>query len=108
MLLRNVAPAAPEAVLAAFERASPAALCGRVEFARLLRSFAWDPALFDRSTKVMAAIAEADPEDRSQAAAFFEGLFFLILSGTHAPVQQRLAAVDTQFGPAANGANPWG
>jgi hypothetical protein len=96
-LLGNVAPAAPEAVLAAFERATPAALSARVEVARLLRSFAWDPALFDRSAETLAAIAEADAEDRGQAGAFFESLFPVILSGTHAPVEQRLAVVDTQL-----------
>jgi hypothetical protein len=96
-LLRNVAPAAPEDVLAAFERATPAALAARIEIARLLRSLAWDSALFNRSTEVLAAIAEADPEDRGQAAAFFESLFPVILSGTRAPVEQRLAVVDAQL-----------
>jgi hypothetical protein len=87
LLLRNVAPAAPEAVLAAFERVKPVRLSERVEVARILRSFAWDPVLFDRSTEMLASIAEADAEDRSHAASFFESLFFLILSGTHAPVE---------------------
>jgi len=96
-VLRNVAPVVPEAVLGAFERASPEKLVGRVDFAKLLRSLAWDPVLFDRSTEVLAATADADSDQRSQAASCFESLFFLILSGTHADVAQRLAVVDAQI-----------
>jgi hypothetical protein len=36
-------------------------------------------------------------DERRDLIQFFEGLFFLILSGTHAPVQQRLAVVNAQL-----------
>jgi hypothetical protein len=97
-ILRNVAPVAPEAVLGALEHAKPDALAGRWDFAKLLRSLAYDPALFERSTGVLAAITEADAsETANEAASCFESLFFVILSGTHATVAQRLAVVHAQL-----------
>jgi hypothetical protein len=97
-MLRNVAPVAPEAVLGALERVPPQSLAGRGAFAQLLRSLAYEPALFERSTGVLAAMAEAEASDHyGEAASCFVALFFLYLSGTHAAVGQRLAAVDAQL-----------
>jgi hypothetical protein len=97
-MLRNVAPVAPEALLEALERASPDALTGDGDFARLVRSLAYDPVLFVRSTRLLAAMAGANTSaHRSEAGSCFESLFFAYLSGTHAPVDMRLAVLDTQL-----------
>jgi hypothetical protein len=97
-ILQNVAPVAPEAVLGALERASQIAVHNLVDFAPLLRSLAYDPALFARSASLLVAIAETDTsEHQSEAGSCFEGLFFVYLSGTHAPVDARLAVVETQL-----------
>jgi hypothetical protein len=96
-MLQNVAPVAPEALLAALERAPPDALAGHGRFARLLRSLAYEPRLFVRSTEVLAAIADADASHQREARSCFEELFFVYLSGTHAPVDMRLSVLDTQF-----------
>ena len=97
-MLQNVAPVAPEALIAALDRAPPDAVASHADFARLLRSLAYDPALFARSTALLAAVAEADASaHQSEAGSCFEGLFFVYLSGTHAPVDMRLAVVETQL-----------
>jgi hypothetical protein len=99
-MLQNVAPVAPEALLGALERAPPDAVAGHAEFARLLRSLAYDPALFARSTGLLATMAEGDADvspRQSEAGSCFEGLFFVYLSGTHAPVDMRLAVFETQL-----------
>ena len=99
-MLQNVAPVAPEAGLGAFERAPQNAVASLGSFAPLLRSLAYDPALFARSASLLAAIAETDTSDhQSEAGSCFEGLFFVYLSGTHAPVNARLAVVETQLQP---------
>jgi hypothetical protein len=97
-MLQNVAPIAPEALLGVLERAPPDAVTDHAEFARLLRSLAYDPALFARSMGLLAAMAEADASaHQSEAGSCFEGLFFVYLSGTRAPVDMRLAVVETQL-----------
>jgi len=81
-MLQNVAPVAPEALLGALERAPRDSLAGHSDFARLLRSLAYDPALFARSAQLLATMAEADGSGhQGEAGTCFEGLFFLILSG---------------------------
>jgi hypothetical protein len=96
-MLQNVAPVVPEALLEALERAPADAVAGHADLAPLLRSLAYDPALFARSTGLLAAMAEADASaHQSEAGSCFKGLFFVYLSGTHAPVDMRLAVVETQ------------
>jgi hypothetical protein len=74
-MLNNVAPAAPEAVLAAFERAllgpeSDKAVVSCVKYVRLLRSLAHDPALFERCTALLLKLTEEAGEDgKSNSAA---------------------------------------
>jgi hypothetical protein len=99
-MLNNVAPAAPGAVLAAFERAlfgpdSDKAIVSCVKYVRLIRSLAHDPALFERCTALLLKLAkEAEDGKSNYAATVFASLFFLYLSGTHATIEQRLRVIE--------------
>jgi hypothetical protein len=53
----------------------------------LLRSLAWDPALFDRNVTLLAKIAAQG--DKTGAGEAITALFQLYLSGTRAPIEQR-------------------
>ncbi len=101
-LFENIAPVAPEAVLSTLERAllgqestGAARHCAR--WVRLLRSLAYDATLFERSVELLLKIAEAaDANDKSnEAKNAFSFLFFIIYSGTHATVEQRLRVVES-------------
>jgi hypothetical protein len=99
-MLHNVAPVAPELVLAALERAiqrptQDQLLANRDIIVRLLRSLAYEPALFARCAEVLAvfAILEGD-EPQSEAGKALTSLFFAYLSGTHANVEQRIAVME--------------
>jgi hypothetical protein len=101
-VFHNVAPVAPLAALEALERAaqSPegaAALAGQSGLMRLVRSLAYDAAMFDRAAWLLAALAEAEEGGRhhKDASDAFESLFTIILSGTHATIEQRLGIIGT-------------
>jgi len=97
-MFNNVAPVLPDAVLAALEaalaRADKATLKRCKHFVRLLRSLAYDPAHFGHAVALLAKFAEEEDEkDRDdEAAAVITSLFYIVLSGTHAPVEMRLTA----------------
>jgi hypothetical protein len=99
-MFEYVAPAVPEAALVALERACNGPdheqmLSISRDFVGLLRSFAYDPKLFDRSVALLITFAEvADDDKHNDAAKVFESLFFIYLSGTHAPIEQRLRVID--------------
>ncbi len=95
-MFHNVAPIAPEAVLTGLERAArgPRAdqlFAHRDRFVRLLRSLAYDAALFERCADLLVAFALRDEDtEKSEAAKILKSLFFVYLSGTHATVDQRI------------------
>lgn len=99
-MFANVAPVSPEAALAALERAgSPDPVVAAGIWSRhrsLLRSLAWDPALFDRSVDLLvrAAVQGNDAWADKEAADAFVALFPLSLSGTHASIEQRLRIIE--------------
>jgi len=99
-MFRNVAPVAPEAVLTALERVavgprSERLLARRGSFVRLLRSLAYEPKLFERCTALLASFAAFDDDgEKSDAGKSFTSLFFAYLSGTHAPVRQRILVME--------------
>jgi hypothetical protein len=64
-------------------------------FVRLLRSLAYEPALFARCAELLAdfAILE-DKESESEAGKTLTSLFFAYLSGTHATVEQRVGVME--------------
>lgn len=98
-ILENVAPVAPAEILAALERgvlaphAADAALACKKHL-NLLRSIAYEPALFERCTTLMVTILTAEEVDKpSNGTELFASLFHLCLSGTHATIEQRLAVI---------------
>ncbi|MBM3642445.1 MAG: hypothetical protein FJX15_14265, partial [Alphaproteobacteria bacterium] len=105
-MFANVAPTAPEAVLAALENALSSAdedsLRRCTHFVRLLRSLAYEPAFFERAIALLVKFATL-PDDRyreDEAAGVVESLFFIMLSGTHAPIEVRAKEVERLLGSA--------
>ena len=100
-VLSNVAPVLPELTLAALERsfgrkdADPANLSLQLP---LLRSLAYDPALFERCVALMSrVVGQGDTElmhSRGFADETFTSLFKIYLSGTLASPQQRANVVE--------------
>jgi hypothetical protein len=103
-MFNNIAPVVPEAVLSALE----AALAGVddltlrrcAHFVRLLRSLAYEPTLFERAIALLARFAalSVESEKNDEATSVVESLFYLILSGTHAPIEMRAKAVEALLG----------
>jgi hypothetical protein len=99
-MFENVAPVLPEAALAALERAGNrhpgvSTMVGW-RHRSLLRSLAYDPALFERSAEVLvrAATQSADERAAQEASDTFVSLFTIYFSGTHATIEQRLAVIE--------------
>ena len=99
-MFENVAPAAPVAVLSALENALADADETTVRkctsFVRLLHSLAYDAEYFARGVRLLARFARLPEESHSsdKATEAFAALFYVALSGTHAPIEMRLAVVD--------------
>jgi hypothetical protein len=99
-MFNNVAPVAPEGALAALERvggvSSAATATVLREHLPLMRSLAYDPALFERSIRllVFAACQGTEGQVAEKASETMCSLFTLWLSGTHATIDQRLSVVD--------------
>jgi hypothetical protein len=93
-ILSNVAPVMPEATLAALEWAFADAdaetLSKCKHFNRLLRSLAYDSALFERATALLLKVAELEGQEDDDAAKVLVSLGYIYLSGTHATIEQRL------------------
>ena len=97
-VFKNIAPVVPEATLSALERAvlnpkdsETVAKCGC--YLDLLRSLAFDPALFERCITLILTIADGQDvdNDATEASKIFASLFPIYFSGTHATLDQRLA-----------------
>ena len=100
-MFANIAPVAPHEVLAALERAvvGPEAAKACKAYLDILRSLAYDPALFARCIAVMVDVVVADDGDeRLHGAQLVASLFHLCLSGTHATIDQRLAVIEGLVG----------
>jgi hypothetical protein len=101
-MFHNIAPVAPEAVLAAMETAltdadeSTFKKCDH--FVRLSRSLAYDAVYFERALAVLIKFAQQHPRGNGvgedEAHNTTASLFSIVLSGTHAPLQMRLKALD--------------
>lgn len=101
-ILKNVAPVVPEAVLKAIEVAAfkePTFLAttnwNRHVWISLLKSLAYDPIFFTRATQVLILFVASEPANNNSNSArnAFLNLFQLLVSGTHATVDQRLEVV---------------
>lgn len=95
-LFENVAPVAPEAVLSLLERTPLEALRKRTAFERIVRSIAFDAIFFARCAAWLFACGALEKQsvrvaDRDR---YFTSLFYLVFSGTHASLEQRLAVVE--------------
>lgn len=99
-MFENVAPVLPEATLAALERVDSHTIdVATMVWQRhllLLRSLAYDPSLFERSSHLLARAATQSTDDREakRASDIFTSLFTLYLSGTHASIGQRLDVIE--------------
>jgi hypothetical protein len=100
-LFMSVAPLCPAIALQAIENAAttegePSFLSPdfprRHKWIWLLRALAYDSELFDRAAFLLARLAARTTErDRDNARSNFDELFHIVLSGTHALVDQRVA-----------------
>lgn len=96
-VFNNIAPVSPEATLSALERelsapdfSGPIDEWRRDRIGTVLRSIAYEAALFDRCVATMIPLALAEPTDRSHPIRdALKGLFHIYLSGTHATIEQR-------------------
>ncbi|WP_256578104.1 MULTISPECIES: hypothetical protein [unclassified Pseudomonas] len=103
-ILTNIAPVAPDAVLAKIERELNSAKgelvlapnsTDRWQWARLIKMLGYDPQLFERAAMLLARFVAIEPEGNkgNSAQNMFAELFHLLLSGTQASPEQRYAAV---------------
>jgi len=108
-LLRNLAPVAPDAALERVENEIAGAngevlthprTPHRWQLTLLLKSLAYDPALFDRAATIIAKFvaAETPDENHNSARGAFQELFHLHLSGTQAPPSQRRELIRSFYG----------
>jgi hypothetical protein len=66
------------------------------DYIDVLRSFAYDGKLFERSVGAMVKIVTAgELDEKGRAAEMLASLFHLCLSGTHATIDKRLSVVET-------------
>ena len=93
-MFANVAPVAPEAVLAALENALSGADEGTLRrcthFVQLLRRLAYEQAFFERVIALLVKFAALS----SEAVGVVESLFYIVRSGTHAPIEARVKAAE--------------
>src|SRR5262245_16705742 len=101
-MLTNIAPMLPDAVLTTIERVLQAAAKATAKkctyLARLLRSLAYESALFERATALLiqlAQVADTDDEHDREPVSILTSLFYIALSGTHAPVAMRLKVLQS-------------
>ena len=99
-MFENVAPVAPEEALAALERAllgpqrdEAAKECKK--YSDLLRSLAYDATLFERAVALLVEIATVEEVNaQAHGTQIFVSLFHMVLSGTHASSEQRVAVIE--------------
>lgn len=93
-IFENLAAVLPEGALVLLEQADLSALRGK--YLTLLRSLAYDSDLFERSSRMLARAATqvGDSGEAKKASDVFVSLFTIVLSGTHATIQQRLAVIE--------------
>jgi hypothetical protein len=103
-IFNNIAPVMPEAALSALEHALAAAdettLRHCTHFVRLLRSLAYEPDFFERAFALLAKFAalSVESDGNDEATGVVETLFYIYLSGTHAPIGMRVKAAETLLG----------
>lgn len=103
-MFQNVAPVVPDAVLAAMEAAladaDEATFKKCNHFIRLLRSLAYDAVYFERALSLLLKFVQqprGDGVGEDEADNAVASLFSIVLSGTHAPIEMRLKAVEAML-----------
>ncbi|MCD4484799.1 hypothetical protein LQR31_09975 [Chromobacterium vaccinii] len=102
-MLENVSPVNQRAALSALLRAAETpdfiavTNSSRTHTARLLRSLAYEPNLFDDAASALLKFALVEPDDYKSDSThdILQSLFYVHLSGTLAPPEQRAAFVRT-------------
>lgn len=105
-LLKNVAPVDPELTLSVLERLVWKEGAQRffsrensyyIVFTRLLKSIAYDPALFERAAQLLCrfALTERPEENNNSIRSLLKQLFYIYLSGTKASPEQRLNVINS-------------
>jgi hypothetical protein len=101
IMLHNIAPADPEAVLSAIERESQNLRDGSLQdelrhHIRLLRSLSYDASLFERCITLIINVAQGvnTSNKKDEALEVFRSLFYVRYSGTHATIEQRLRVIE--------------
>lgn len=100
-MFENIAPVLPEAALYALERtntsSSDLAIMVLGQHLPLLRSLAYDQALFERSAHLLIQVnlESKDKDTIKNASDIFASLFTIYLSGTHATIEQRLGLIES-------------
>jgi len=98
-IITNIAPVAPETVLARLEselvgmaRAAPELH----EWVSLVKAIGYDVRLFERAVTLLGRFAAVGPENNNLSSArnIFSEFFHLYLSGTQAPPEQRRLAIE--------------
>ena len=102
-MLANIAPVMPDETLAAIERALKDAdeptRARSTHVVRLLRSLAYEPKHFERAITLLIMFARAtEDDDDNGAAGIVPSLFYIVLSGTHAPIAMRLKVLEELLG----------
>ncbi|MEI6758642.1 MAG: hypothetical protein WCK85_12385 [Chlorobium sp.] len=100
-IFTNIAPVDEQSTLDAIDRAihNPDFIskenCHRYDFARIIRSLAYEPALFDQATAILVRFAVAEPESQNWNSIrdILKSMFFCHLSGTEAKSDQRSKVV---------------
>ncbi len=104
-VLNNIAPVSPDKTLEAIERVANGSdgsvFTSRtnshsIEFVRLLRHLAYDPALFERCIELLCryALSEDKNENNNSIRDVLKSLFYIYLSGTHAPIEARIKVIE--------------
>ena len=104
-VLNNIAPVLPLKTLAAIERAANGSDGNTFtsrnnsqssEFVGLLRHLAYDPALFGRSVELLCrfALSEDKHGNNNSIRGELKSLFYIYLSGTHAPMEARVKVIE--------------
>lgn len=103
-IIANIAPVAPDAVLARLEgaldglnghRVAPHTTRAHHQWVRLIKAIGYDASLFDRAATLLARFAGPEPpsNDLNSARNTFSEFFHIYLSGTQATPEQRRSLI---------------
>ncbi len=96
-IITNIAPAAPDAVLAKFEMDLAVSgvpyAAGRQECVQLIKSIGYDYHLFERAVMLLVRLIPKSDDDKESRCEAFNEFFHIHLSGTQATPEQRRGVI---------------